>query len=309
MLLGDWADRWFESRRNRVAPKTLANERSHARLYLEPLRAMALSEITAGDVEDWLATVERAGVRARPPLGRPHTVRICHGLLSAMLRDAVKHRLIAVSPMSGVTRPRVPPPQPKFLALDEVRLVVEAAVASGDPRSLAVMLMARLGLRRNEALGLTWGDIDLDRAVLRLRFQLGRDHDGALGRCPLKTTTSARDLRLAGDLATALEARRATGVGVADEDFVVSLGDGRPVDPDAVTRWLASIGRSLGIKVSPHRLRHSAATAMLSAGVAIETVGKVLGHGDVRTTSIYARVLDSSSDEALDSLARLLEGR
>jgi site-specific recombinase XerD len=76
-----------------------------------------------------------------------------------------------------------------------------------------------------------------------------------------------------------------------------------------MTRWVSSVGRSIGIRVSPLRLRHSAATTMLNAGVAIETVGKVLGHGDVRTTAIYARVLDTSSDAALDDLARLLEGK
>lgn len=309
-LLDDWARVWFDSRRHRVAPKTLANERSHARNYLGSLRALPLAEITPGTIEDWLAAVERAGVQARPPLGRPHTVRICHGLLSAMLRDAVKHQLLATPPMSLVKRPRMPPPQPKYLELDDLRRVVEATVATGDPRSLSVLLMAGLGLRRNEALGLTWGDVDLDRRLLRLRFQLGRDPDGALGRRPLKTRTSARELRLAGDVAKALDTARAGRAMAANpDDFVVSFGDGRPVDPDAMSRWLSSVGRSVGITVSPHRLRHSAATAMLNAGVAIETVGKVLGHGDVRTTAIYARVLDTSSDAALDDLARLLEGK
>jgi integrase len=185
--------------------------------------------------------------------------------------------------------------------------VLETALATGDPRSLAVLLMASLGLRRNEALDVTWGDIVLDGRLLRLRFQLGRDSDGLLGRRPLKTRTSARELRLTGDVARALDAARAGRDPAADpDDVVVSFGDGAPVDPDAMTRWVSSVGRSIGIKVSPHRLRHSAATAMLNA--AIETVGKVLGHGDVRTTAVYARVLDTSSDAALDVLARLLGG-
>jgi site-specific recombinase XerD len=54
-------------------------------------------------------------------------------------------------------------------------------------------------------------------------------------------------------------------------------------------------------------LRHTLATLMLNAGIPIETVGKVLDHRDLRTTSIYARVLDETSFVALDSLATLLQ--
>jgi integrase len=82
---------------------------------------------------------------------------------------------------------------------------------------------------------------------------------------------------------------------------------GAPVDPDAITRWLRSVGSTIGISVSPHRLRHTSATLMFRADVVIETVGKRFGHRDVPTTSIHARVLDEKSFIALDELVVLLQ--
>ena len=91
-------------------------------------------------------------------------------------------------------------------------------------------------------------------------------------------------------------------------NFVISLNDGFPVDPDAFSHWLTAIGRSIGVVVSPHRLRHTSATLMLNGGVSIEAVGKVLGHTDSKTTSVYARVLDETSSAALQKLAIDLDG-
>ena len=309
LTLGEWMATWFESRRNRVALKTVENELSHAHCYFGPLLSMSLPEISAGQIEDWLAWVQRRGISKQPHRGQPHTTRICYSLLSAMLRDAVKHRLLASSPMAAVERPKVPPPRPKYLELEEVRRLIDAAATAQDPRALAVLLMACLGLRRNEALGLVWSDIDLERHVIRLRYQLGRDPDAPqrrMVRRPLKTTLSARDLRYSGELATALEEQWKGLDSPREDDFVVSLNRGLPVDPDGMTRWLSALGAAIGVKVSPHRLRHTSATLMLNAGIPLETVGKVLGHGDLRTTSMYARVLDETSFIALDSLATIL---
>ena len=75
-----------------------------------------------------------------------------------------------------------------------------------------------------------------------------------------------------------------------------------------ICRLTKKVGRSLDIKVTPHRLRHTAATLKLNEGVPIESVSKVLGHSEIRTTGIYARVLDKSADAALNALASLVEG-
>ena len=314
MSVGAWFAIWFESRSFKVAPSTLASNQSLYRLYFADLAEVALSELTAGRIKDFLAKVEHRCHEQQPGVGQPHTVRHCHALLAAALRDAVDHEVIVASPMARVPRPKTPAARPKHLAPDELGRLLSAVHASGDGRAMAVELMARLGLRRNEALGLTWGDVDFDRRQLHIRFQIGRVPDPSrpgstmLVRRELKTMGSRRTLRLAGDLEAMLAAHRRAAIESRHcEDLVISLSEGRPVDPDAFTRWLTRVGTSIGVSVSPHRLRHSAATLMLNRGASIEAVAKVLGHSDVRVTHVYARVLDETSGAAVDLLAGVFD--
>ena len=272
MTVDDWFAIWFASRSFKVAPSTLASNWSLYRLYFDDLAEVSLSERTAGRIKDFLAQVEHRCHEQQPGVGQPHTVRHCHALLAAALHDAVDHEIIATSPMTRVPRPKTPPPRPKHLSADELGRLLSVVHASGDGRALAVELMARLGLRRNEALGLTWDDVDLDHHVDMLTAH--RLHTAAT-RCA--------------------------------QDLVISLSQGRPVDPDAFTRWLTRVGRSIDVTVSPHRLRHSAATLMLNRGASIEAVAKVLGHSDVRVTSVYARVLDETSGAAVELLAGVFD--
>ena len=312
LSVGDWFATWLATRRFKVAPSTMRSNLSLYRLYFSDLEPLLLARLTPGAIKDWLAMVEHRCQEQQPGRGQPHTVRHCHALLSAALRDAVDHELLATSPMDRVPRPRIPSPRPKHLSAESVDLLLHAVEETRDPRALAVTLMARLGLRRNEALGLTWGDVDCSQQLLRIRAQVSRvpDPSGARGtilvRRELKTVTSHRDLHLTDDLVARLHSHRAHLVSTpSGEDLLFSCSAERPADPDAFTRWLSRVGRSVGLEVSPHRLRHSAATLMLNRGASIEAVGKVLGHGDVRVTSVYAKVLDETSAAAVALLGDL----
>jgi integrase len=170
--------------------------------------------------------------------------------------------------------------------------------------------MLRLGLRRNEALGLIWEDIDFDKGVLHVRMQLARQSTGlgsVLVRRELKTLSSARSLAVGGTLMRILVAWNGAWDSAARDDFVVTFGGGFPVDPDAFTAWFRRLSSECGIRATPHSLRHTSATLMLNAGVPLDHVGKVLGHCDVRSTAVYARVLDKASALALAVLAEVLD--
>jgi integrase len=120
MTLGEWATTWFITRELKVARKTFKNEQSHFSNHFGWIAKIRLEKLTPGTIEDWITGVENRGLAAKPGVGQPHTVRICHSLLSAMLRDAVSHRLIGVNPMGGVRRPKIPTPAPKYIDRDEI---------------------------------------------------------------------------------------------------------------------------------------------------------------------------------------------
>jgi integrase len=312
ITLDGWMHDWLANRHR--APNTLAHERTHFKTHFGPIKEVRLDRLTTLVCRRWLEGLDSKFHDQRPPLGQPHTLRHCYNLLRTALDGAIEHRLLASNPMLGIPRPKLPKPAPKFLTEDEVARLIPAVNRTGDPRAIAVHLMLRLGLRRGEALGLTWDALDLEDGTIRISHQLQRipdpERDGhtELKRVAPKTQGSVRELVCDPSLLELLRKLRRSAPGTVDEGhFVVCFFDGDPVDPDATTAWLRTVGRSVGVAATPHKLRHTAATMMLNHDVAITTVSSVLGHTDIRTTSNYARVLDDTKRSAIEALGRALE--
>jgi len=72
-----------------------------------------------------------------------------------------------------------------------------------------------------------------------------------------------------------------------------------------IKTWAIAAG--IDRRVSFHASRHTAATLLLSLEVPIETVSKILGHADIKTTQIYAKVIDKSKRAAMDKLDGLTD--
>lgn len=130
--------------------------------------------------------------------------------------------------------------------------MLRAANASGDPRALAVRLMLRLGLRRGEALGLHWSDVDLERGVVTVSHQLQRVPDAGdpgrtvLARVAPKTSGSIRFLQVDPSLLEVLrQLIDGSGWPSGPDDFVVSATRDTPMTPTPRRRCSAgSVTRS-----------------------------------------------------------------
>ncbi len=145
-------------------------------------------------------------------------------------------------------------------------------------RNLAILtLLARLGLRSGEVACLRLEHIDWRRGEVMIMGK-GSRHE----RLPLP-----------GDAGSAIVAYLQDGrqAGAHREVFLCARGPYRPMSPDAVSNVAAAAARKAGLGiVRGHRLRHSAATAMLAAGGSLTEIGQVLRHQHTATTAIYAKV-------------------
>lgn len=147
----------------------------------------------------------------------------------------------------------------------------------GRRDSAVLAVLSRLGLRAGEVAGLRLDDIDWRLGEITVR--------GKGGRCDR--------LPLPADVGQAIVSYLAGGRPGAGcrEVFLCVRAPWRPMSRGAVTNVVARAARKAGLgTVHAHRLRHSAATAMLGAGAPLEEIGQLLRHRATLTTAIYAKV-------------------
>ena len=315
--IGEWSKTSLEASSRKAATKTLYRTLARVHLSPAPLGTMPLAAIRPSHVEALVQRMRDGG-------SSDSTIRTTYTVLRAVLNGAVRDKLVADNVAAKVKRPAVTSradgrDEARHLSPADVRAVLDAA--AGTRYAAALSLIAGTGLRRGEALALRWEDVDLDAGVVRVRWTLSRVGKD-LVITPPKTSRSRRDVPLVPGVvrllrshrvAQAAERLRAGSLWAGDDRdaalvFTTELGS--PIDPRNLLRaFVAAVKRS-GVDaggVGLHTLRHSAATAMLDAGVPIHVVSRVLGHSSVEITGdIYGHVDDARRRDAVDVLGAAL---
>ena len=179
----------------------------------------------------------------------------------------------------------------------------------------AYHLIALRGLRRGEAAGRRWCDVDLDGKTAMISQQL-QQYDGHLTVCPPKTPHSIRTIALDHTTIAALRAQRdrqhaeatSFGPGYRASGYVFTNLNGHPMAPDRLTRTFAALAGQAGLPpVRLHDLRHGAATLALAAGVDLRIVQEMLGHSSiVLTADTCTSVLPQVAHAAAEKVAALV---
>ncbi len=179
------------------------------------------------------------------------------------------------------------------------------------PAAQRVVLLIVYGLRRGEALGLRWSDIDADTGTIHIRQQLQRVR-GELQLASVKTYAGQRVLPLLDLAQQALaaqadrQARHRADMGSAwqDTDLVFTTRTGRPVEPRNFVRSFRRICDDHDIQlIKVHHIRHTVASIMKDLRVTARDAQAVLGHTRISTTlEIYT---DTADEAARDVLTRL----
>ncbi len=180
------------------------------------------------------------------------------------------------------------------------------------------MVTLATGIRQGEALGLHWGDVDLDQGTLTLRTQLQRV-DGKYDLEPLKTERSRRVLPLLPLAVDSLrrhhtqqiEERLVSGPDWQNErDLIFTTRDGAPLNARvAVSKFKALLRRADLPDVTYHGLRHSCASLLAYLDVHPSVIMAILGHSTSRLTmDLYTHVDPSLLRDAAVKMQDLLAG-
>jgi integrase len=242
------------------------------------------------------------------------SLRHMHAVIRRALNVAVRWQLLAVNPALLVDSPRAAQHEVIPLTAAEARQLI--AAAAGDRMQARWLVGLALGLRQGEALGLWWGDIDLDARLLRIRRGLQRQRGGGLVFAEPKTARSKRTIPLPAPLADALaehrtrqhQERLAAGSLWRGSLCVFTTPIGTPVDPRNDFREFRKLLARAGLPpVRLHDLRHTAASLLLAQNVPARVVMEILGHSQIALTmNTYSHVAPEVSREAADRMARML---
>ena len=312
LTLGAWLEEWS------LGPLEYSNRKETTkdayRYMLRHVQSATIStkelrRVLPNDLTKFFSGMKTSG------LSSATIAKIFAGLKLAF-NDAVIERKIAENPFDHVARQKVETVEAKSLTIEQTRKLVEAA--NENRLYVAVKLISETGLRRGEALGLRWEDIDFEKGKIHVRHTLARSKNG-LYLTPPKTKASRRVLDIAPSLAELLrshkiaqgeEAQNAANK-FLNKEFVFSTRTGEPVDPRNLQRSVALACKKAGLDtVGPHTLRHSAATTMLESGVPIHIVSRILGHSTISiTVDIYGHVSDEGAANAMQLLNKKLNSQ
>lgn len=292
MNIDEWLTKWIALHAAKVRPNTITGYKA-ALAHLSPdFRALDLEHVTGMDWECQVATVAQR---------YPRQAQLMHAALRKAWNDAIRLRVIPpdLRPYLYAEGPRHHARRTPYLLPEE--MAAYAREAQKQPAALPLMLMLLCGLRRGEALGLTWSNIDARCGMIYVRQQM---YNGQI--VPLKSITSERDIPVSEKLIEKLYTWGQCDRLPGEKYNNLCYNGGVKALYKSHAAAMEAAGLDAGVTL--HGLRHSCATAVLATGADIKTVQSILGHAHYTTTAdIYCHALMSAERAALEAVGTRLE--
>jgi integrase len=307
MTLAEYLPAWLEGRQD-LRESTRCSYAGAIAHVVSELGDVQLQHLTADDVRLLEARVAARGLSGRSVLN-------VHQVLGQAMRSAANDGLVLRNVVAQVKRPKTRPAEMHVWKAEQLAAALESL--RGDRHEALWFLLATTGMRRGEALGLRWSDVDLAagtaairRSLVSVNYQIRFEEPKAKkGRrsVPLAPATVAA---LRAHHRRQLEERLAWGSDYRANDLVFCKSNGEPEHPDRVSdRWDVLVRRSGLPRLCLHDLRHTWATIALQAGVHPKVVQEILGHSSIAITlDIYSSFIPAMGSDATAKVADLVFG-
>lgn len=310
ITIGELGAAWLITHKTAVKPSTFHSDESAWRVWVEPAwGARQVGSIRHTEVAAWVAKV--SAIRG------PTTVKRCHGVLAAIFDGAVRDRRLQSNPAREVKTPRKVPKSRPYLTHQQVeRLACESLYPD------VVRFLAYTGLRWGEATALSVADIDPSRRRLNITKNAVEVNGHVIVGTPKnhqrRTVLYPRffDRAMQGAIANK---RPDELVFPANEGGYLRPGNSksgwfegaskraRKADATAAAeeRARGEALRAVMQRITPHDLRHTAASLAISAGANVKAVQRMLGHKSASMTlDTYAELFDDDLGDVATALDR-----
>ncbi len=241
--------------------------------FLKNKNISVVSDIKSDDIKEFLKMRSNSET----------TATIAHNLtvIKNFHKYLIKENIVKEDVSLFISRPKLKKSIPRALSVDEVDLLLDIPLSTPfDYRNKAMLeLMYGAGLRVSELVSLNLNQIDLENGMIRILGKGRKERDipiGEYGIYYLKLYLEHRSALVKNTLV----------------DSLFLNNHGKQITRQGFFKILKQllIDKGLNPDVSPHTLRHSFATHLLSRGADLRSIQEMLGHSDISTTKIYTQV-------------------
>ena len=280
---------YIETVKNRITP------------YIGGVKVSAL---TPFQVQQWISDLQRDGKSAK-------SIKNAHNLLHNAYELAIKYEIVEKNPCTAEI-PKVRKKDLQVYSKEEIQLAKEKA--KGSDMHLFVTLFFSTGMRRGEAAGLHWPQIDFDKKVIIINNNRVRGYDEVEETSP-KSISGIREVPITADLLTVLEQARDKDVSEFGADYLVNgyvlhTKDGTPYQPDSLSqKWQRFLESNNLRPIRLHDIRHTVASQMISKNVNPKAVQDILGHATSSVTmDTYSHAMPNDVKNAADVMGNIVFG-
>ena len=308
---------WLPAVKATIRPSTYNSYVQHVECHIAPhIGSVKLAKLSGSQVNALYAKLAETGSKDGKHGLSAMTIHHVHSCLHKACKDAVRWGHISRNPLDAAD-----PPRKKGDGTREMRTWTKEQLKAflgsvHDDRLYGLWhTIAMTGMRRGEAIGLRWSDVDLENARLSVRRALIPTNREVVVSEP-KTAKGRRVVALDPvtiEVFKAQAARQLDEQGECDEGWVESglvftAANGAALDPESVSRyWRQAIKKAMLPPIRLHDLRHTHATLALQAGVHPKVVSERLGHATVSITlDTYSHAIPAMQEEAAALIAGLV---
>lgn len=309
ITVAQWLDIWFETSKRRWKLSTITNREAMIRLNINPfIGHFKLQSLTKSMYQESL--INKIELKYAPS-----TVRVVHSVFMIAVNAAVEDEILQRNKLRRISLPseRKKNAESMVLTSEEIHTMLTYTKQHEDETYYSLLLLlSYTGMRKGEALGLQWRDVNFEDKTVNIIRNRTRFGTGTT-----KTKNSERKIKVGGNVTDQLyryqlvvkEKMLSEGRKLEDEDYVfLSLESLIPMPPTTLQKGFTRIIKRSGLnKTTLHSLRHSHATILMNDGVPVRAIAERLGNTPEIIHTTYGHVLREMEDQIIDTFDRAIE--
>lgn len=305
LTISEWLDIWFETHKNDWKITSKIQRENAIKHQMKPM----LGKYKLADLDK--TTYKRVYINELLKNYKPSTVQLFHRLFKAAINAAVDDEVIPRNRFNKISIQNEESAD-NFLTADELKLFLSASKGLENITNYTIiLLLAFTGLRKGEALGLKWENVNFEKKTLTV--ERTRDNKGV--RTP-KTKNSYRTILIDDTLINQLkiydtwckETMLSFGRHLKDTDFIfISYQTGTPVTDNTIKYSIDRIIKRTGTKrITPHGLRHTHATILIGQRIPVKVIADRLGNSPQMILDIYGHSFKDLEEESVQAFEHAL---